>query len=244
MDPENTSESNRGGKAKGKFIWSIILLIVVIGLGMFLLKGDRMDKKDMDDNQNEEMVSEEISYSVTINNLSDSQPLSPGVFIVHDKNMTLNFNGKLSPKEFESLSEYGSNTALVTSLTGLPGIARVYAIDAPILPGESTTIEVKIPKEGEFLLSGVQMAVGSNDGFALIGAIRLDGKEITVVGENFDNGTEENTELGSGFEGGQPDPSKGAENIENGTPTDPQAPVSAHPQLTAPIMEVVIIPSA
>ena len=44
-----------------------------------------------------------------------------------------------------------------------------------------------------------------------------------------DLGTEENSPIGSGFEGGQPDSTRGAENLDNGVPTDEVAVV--HDQL-------------
>jgi len=91
-------------------------------------------------------------------------------------------------------------------------------------------------------LSAFQMAVGSNDGYAFIDAVRLDKKDKTVQAKNYDAGTEENTELGSGFDGGQPDPSRGAANVANGTPTLPAEEVKKHDQLIESIMEVVISP--
>ena len=208
-------------------IGGLVLLVVIVVAG-YALYG------------NNTAVPQTTTYELTISNVSDTQPLSPGVFIVHTKDASLNFEGKLSPKEFEPLAEYGSNEALKTKLASMAGVVKVLPIDAPILPGESKTLSFEA--DSGLFLSGIQMAVGSNDGFALIDSVPLSGKGVVLDAQNYDNGTEENQPLGGGFAAGQPDPSRGADNIENGTPTNPQAVVSKHTQLTSPVMEISLTP--
>ena len=178
-------------------------------------------------------------YTVRVSNISDTQPLAPGVFVVHTKEASLDYSGSLAPAALESLAEYGSNTAFAEYIATQDGIVNVYTIDAPILPGEEATLTIDSTTDA-FYFSGVMMAVGSNDGYALVDSIALNGGNRKVLAENYDNGTEENTELLSGFAGGQPDPSRGEANIENGTATDPQAEVSDHDQLLEAIMEVTV----
>ena len=90
----------------------------------------------------------------------------------------------------------------------------------------------------------VNMIVQSNDAYSLFSSYSLtdgsgDINELSHFSEVFDNGSEENTEPGSGFEGGQPDPAYGADNLENGEATEPKDIVVAHPQFTSPVLRVL-----
>ena len=194
---------------------------------------------------NKQTEPESIPVEVTIINTSDDQPLAPGVYVIHQGSFSLNYDGQQSPASFESMAEVGSANALKEFIEGQAGVLAVYVNEAPIGPGGSERIEMMAPPKQGIYLSGVQMAVGSNDGYALIDRVQLfDESGSALEGEhqadNYDNGTEENSDLGSGFDGGQPDPSRGEENLDNGTATEPQANVTRHPQLTQTIMEVSI----
>ncbi len=177
-------------------------------------------------------------FQVTIHNVSTDQPLAPGIYVVHDDRASLNFEGQLSPAAFESLAEVGSPTAAAELVATLPGVHDVIVMDAPVTPGESTTLNIQAPVGS--LLSGLQMPVATNDGLALVDSVKLTGRSQTIDAANYDNGTEENSPLGSGFDGGQPDPSRGAENIDNGVATDPQEPFAVHPQLTDTVLRVSV----
>lgn len=183
-------------------------------------------------------------FAVTLENVNDSQPLSPGVFVVHNDNLSLDFMGELAHGALEPLAEYGSHADFAEYVQGLDGVVEVYAIDAPVLPGENTSFIIEVNSSKPLYLSGVQMAVGCNDGYALLDGVEIVDMNLTARSSvtealNYDAGTEENQPLGSGFSGGQPDPSRGEENIENGIPT--KEPVSPHPQLTEPILTVSIV---
>jgi outer membrane murein-binding lipoprotein Lpp len=188
-------------------------------------------------------------FLVTVKNVHDTQTLSPGVFIVHKPPYSINFIGKLAPPELEPLAEYGNHTPFAKYVNKSSNVLGVYTIDKPIAPGESKsfTMDVSTYMPRESYLSGIMMAVGSNDGFALANNIALfdpgnGPKASTTNALNYDAGTEQNSLLLSGFSGGQPDPSKGAENIDNGVATSPQQPVIPHTQISKTIMKVTITP--
>jgi|GEM_PF-1742352 len=188
-------------------------------------------------------------FLVTVKNIHDSQTLSPGVFIVHKPIVGITFLGKLVPEEFEPLAEYGNHTPFAEYIATNNGVVSVYTIDEPVGPGEETsfTIDVSTYRPRETYLSGVQMAMGSNDGFAAASNIALfnvgNGPMASTTNAlNYDAGTEQNSALLSGFEGGQPDASRGQENVDNGVATSPQQPVLIHTQLTKTIMQVVVTP--
>ncbi len=189
-----------------------------------------------------------MGFKVTVKNPSTDQPLSPGVFVVHTDQTSLNFKGKFSHASLEALAEWGDPADFAEYIKNMDGVIAVHVTDAPIAPGgeQSFVIQVEEGKRGYFL-SGISMAVGSNDGFALIDAMPMFDRdnnpaEMAMKAMNYDNGTEENSELNSGFEGGQPDPEKGEANKTNGKTTLPQAPVALHEQLTETIMEAMVMP--
>jgi hypothetical protein len=252
--------------------WLWILVIIALIVVIVLAAGNKNSEEEV-----QESHIDQISYSVEVSNTSEDQPLSPGVYVVHSADASLDFAGELSPAELEPLAEYGDNTAFAAFLRGLDGVKEVITIDEPILPGESASFEFMIESESahndammmeddedntdtedameegdammeehqleDLFLSGIQMAVGSNDGYALVNAVALDGQAAMATAKNYDNGTEENSDLNSGFEGGQPDAERGEENVDNGTATDPQAPVAEHDQLTETILTIKLTPT-
>lgn len=181
---------------------------------------------------------------VTLENVDENQVLSPGVYIIHDASSSLNFEGGNAPSALEPLAEYGSNDAFANYANSLEGLVRMIRIDTPVLPGEQTSFEVDLSGlRGPLYLSGIQMAVGSNDGYVLLDKAEILSSRKKIVpfvlmANNFDSGTEENQPLLSGFDGGQPDPSRGEENIENGVSTSEV--VTVHNQLTTPILRITV----
>ncbi|MBD3270560.1 hypothetical protein GF376_03465 [Candidatus Peregrinibacteria bacterium] len=202
---------------------------------------DEMNEEETtEDTTSDEMNGEETTSMLTLKleNVSDSQTLSPGLIVIHDETASLDFEGALAPAELEALAEVGNPEELMTLVEELEGVTAVYEIGA-IAPGEMLEVELNEMDEN-LLVSVIQMAVQSNDGYALIDAMPLMADE-TMTALNYDAGFEENTELGSGFEGGQPDPEEGDANIDNGTATDPQEVVAMHPQLDFDILKATLM---
>jgi hypothetical protein len=211
-----------------------LIVVVALAIGIYTIEPESITSR----------VISPISKTVTITleNVDAAQPLSPGVYIVHDGSVSLDFEGEMSPDELEPLAEYGSNSAFVGYVNSMRGVVEVIRIDAPIMPGQSTSFNIDLTGlRGPLYLSGVQMAVGSNDGYTLLDrADILDSNgrvlEFRALAENFDAGTEGNLPLLTGFFGGQPDPAFGELNVENGQRT--LEVVQRHMQLTEPILRV------
>jgi hypothetical protein len=123
-------------------------------------------------------------------------------------------------------------------------VVQTIRIDELILPGGQKSFDLDLSGlTGPLYLSGVQMAVGSNDGYTLLDQeliLTTDEKirEFQVLTNNYDAGTEGNLPLLTGFFGGQPDPAFGELNIANGAPTLDV--VRKHNQLTEPILRVSV----
>jgi hypothetical protein len=188
-------------------------------------------------------------FKVTVMNVHKTQTLSPGLFIVHKPIFSINFVGKLAPPELEPLAEYGDPSAFAGYVNQSNDVLNIHVIDKPLAPGENTSfiLDVSTWRPRESYLSGLLMAVGSNDGYALADNIALFNpgngpKASTTDALNYDAGMEQNSPLMSGFDGGQPDPSRGAENIGNGVATSPQLPVTFHTQLSGTLMRVIVTP--
>jgi len=187
-------------------------------------------------------------FIVKVKNVHATQPLSPAVFAVHKGSVNMNFAGKTATSELETLAEWGDHSMLKDAVSKMDGVLNVYTIDSPIAPGGEASFEMEVPSDDYgVMLSGYAMAVKSNDGFAFVDAVQLYdavGKSVTSTTNaiNYDAGTEENTELGSGFAGGQPDSTRGEENKNNGTPTSTQGMVTTHQQLKEPVMQLMVSP--
>ena len=209
---------------------------------------------DMNESREEEAVAPPppkgtVRFLVTVENVHDTQTLSPGVFIVHKPLVSINFVGRVAPAELEPLAEYGNHTPFKEYVESNEGVVAVYTIDEPLPPGEKKnfTMDISTYRPRENYLSGIMMATGSNDGFVLASNIALfnpgNGPKGSITDAlNYDAGTEENSPPLSGFEGGQPDPTRGEENIDNGIATTPPVPVTFHTQLTKTIMKVTVTP--
>ncbi|MDD9867905.1 MAG: spondin domain-containing protein [Candidatus Campbellbacteria bacterium] len=229
----------------GVVLWIIILIIIGTVIYYFFFR-DSSDEVVV-----EPTVEEDVKFlrglSLTLENLSDSQPLSQGVILIHDSSVDFDFKGEIAPPEFELLAEVGEPGPFLLSIDRDPTVFYAIPVDSPIEPGQSKVVELppEIPYltgETEPQLSVLQMAVASNDGYVFATTSLLPGNiNRSFIAENHDAGTEENTEIGSGFAGGQPDPSRSLEeNLDNGVATEPRAVVIVHPQLTDDLLRVTL----
>ena len=155
-------------------------------------------------------------FRITITNTtSPAMPISPGIILPHIDEGVLWVSGGTSGAALELLAEVGNPSALIDALNG--------QLIGEIAPGGSASIEIVIENEG--YLSTASMLVATNDSFVGLNSVILwDEDHLPIDSQTFelnayDAGTEANTELGSGFDGGQPDPSRGAENLDNGEAT-------------------------
>lgn len=146
----------------------------------------------------------EHTYSITITNLTDGQPLSPPLLVTHTSEADLFEVGEPAGPGIEGVAETGAPAGPNTQsyLEGLQQATGVYAAiwatsPGPIPPGEgnSRTYEVTAAASAN-LLSAATMLVCTNDGFTGLDGLRLPhGKKAkTVEIDSYDAGTEVNTE--------------------------------------------------
>ena len=177
-------------------------------------------------------------FRVTITNMTDPPtPISPGALVGHCEDGAFWSKGSSASAELELIAEVGNPGAAVAveeeeTAMGVTFLQERHTI-GEVGPGESTSVDVVF--EFGCKLSSAHMLVHSNDTFVGANSVGIWDPDTNLPLENVsveltahDAGTEENSEIASGFDGGQPDPSRGAENLENGVATS--EPISASTQ--------------
>ena len=134
-----------------------------------------------------------VTYSVTIENLTSGQPFTPPVVAAHTSGMDVFEVGQAASPEVQAIAENGNNDPLVALLGGSAAVLDSAAGTAPVKPGESATITVAAPAGS--LLSVVFMLICTNDGFSGVDSMALPASGTTTVNTDaYDAGTENNTE--------------------------------------------------
>ena len=143
------------------------------------------------------------SITVSFRNLSEFQPMTPPVVILHNapdsENGIRYFElGDVVGEEVRQIAEDGNITPLVENAQGQIPTGRVSAVEAappeaggPLLPGgtSSVTLTQDVPDQ---VLSIVVMVVCTNDGFT--GVDSIDITEGTFTTPVYDAGSETNVE--------------------------------------------------
>ncbi|MFA3791585.1 spondin domain-containing protein [Aliiglaciecola sp. SL4] len=134
-----------------------------------------------------------VTYQVTVTNLTNGQPLSPVAVMLHgdDKFWMI---GESASVELETMAESGDNSGLLA----LPAVLASASGDAPIGPGGNETFEVTIEDITDAKLTVATMLVNTNDAFTGLNAWDL---SQLAVGDSwkssmsaYDAGTEGNSE--------------------------------------------------
>ncbi len=134
-----------------------------------------------------------VTYNVTIENLTSGQPFTPPVVAAHTSGIDVFEVGQAASAEVLAIAENGNNDPLVALLGGSADVLDLASGTAPVKPGESATITVAAPAGS--LLSVVFMLICTNDGFSGFDSRTLlaSGSD-TVDRDAYDAGTENNTE--------------------------------------------------
>lgn len=146
------------------------------------------------------------SYEVTIQNLTNAQPVSPVAVVLHNEG-TLWEVGAAASTALELMAEGGDNSELLA----LANVLSSASGSAPIGPGASESITVSIDDNAESKLSVATMLVNTNDAFTGWSSLDLSamavGDSWTGMGKVYDAGTEMNSEA----MGTMPGPADGGE---------------------------------
>jgi len=130
------------------------------------------------------------TWTVSIANLSDRQPLSPPVLATHEADFIAWRLGEEASEGVRTVAEQGSPATLVAELTGAAGVYSVAVFEGPLRPGEQGSATIMAPAGAR--LSVTAMIGCTNDGFAGIDARPIGAGSVTAGG--YDAGTEPNSE--------------------------------------------------
>ena len=223
-----------------------IIFIIIIGVAaiagvLFNIVNNGIYTQKIDITIDDEMMQKEPDPVVRFVNTSEYS-ISRGVVVLHNNTFSMNLLGTQAPKAYESLAEVGDPSAVISLVKNNPGVNA--ALEIPAI-GPKATEDIIIPRSmidgkgtrvgaNNIGISYMAMIVETNDGVVWLNdspfykTKNSNIQQDSVLTEVLDMGTEKNEPIGSGFAGGQPDPARGAENINNGTPTT--EPVRHHPQ--------------
>lgn len=166
--------------------------------------------------------------TITFKNNAAAQPLSPSIFVLHTSKFQLFTVGQPSSEGMALLAETGDPKPLATALMGREGVLATALSDAPVFPGNSSSITMNLPPDcqlGDLRFSFAGMLINTNDayagvcGFAISPERVMTKQTVTVKGETFDAGSEENNELCSSIPGPACPPDSGNVRSGNGEGT-------------------------
>lgn len=158
-------------------------------------------------------VSERFTYDVQVTNLTDNQPFSPPLELLHNASYQAWRVGSAASVGLEMLAEGGA-TAELAAEAEAAGATTVSAA-AAVPPGGSQTVTVSVPADSDLRLTVATMLVNTNDAFtgvagAVVGDLTSGGERVLQAGA-YDAGTEANTETAATI----PGPVAGGEGFNN-----------------------------
>lgn len=145
------------------------------------------------------------TYRVTVENLTDGQPLSFAAAATHLPSVHMFSLGQPASAELEAIAEFGKSTPMVELFDESAKATDVVALP-PLLPEgtQAPTFPIELSHEVEFEIEGrsadrfslVSMLVCTNDGVTGLDAVMLPkaGETAVFLTSAYDAGTEENIE--------------------------------------------------
>jgi len=132
-------------------------------------------------------------FDVTVTNLTGGQVFSPVLLVTHSEGISLFEPGQPASPELAALAEDGDNGPLAALLGTTAGVADVESGTGMIPPGASETIRVRAEGHAR-RLSMATMLVSTNDTFAALDSIPLDGPPTSLYAIAWDAGSEFDSE--------------------------------------------------
>ncbi len=154
----------------------------------------------------DDAVTETKSYSISITNLTQNQPMSPPAAILHDSSFSAWGIGTAASSAIEMLAEGGSNGALLALQSANPQ----FDAGTPLAPSANISFTLTTDDDLDRLTIAA-MLVNTNDAFSGLNGMELSqisiGQTVVVDAHVYDAGTENNSELA----GTIPGPADGGE---------------------------------
>lgn len=133
-------------------------------------------------------------YRISITNMTNAQPLSPPVAMLHDSSFSFWSIGMSASDALETMAEGGDGSALLSLQSDNPQ----HADSALLVPGATTEFTLNRSNSEHSLLSIAGMFVRTNDGFSGVNGVQIGtletGDSTVFLTHVYDAGTEMNTE--------------------------------------------------
>ena len=136
----------------------------------------------------------QLSYEVTITNITRGQTFTPQLLVVHSPGIQLFELGQPASPELAILAEGGDTQPLAKFLKGLgPKVGAVKTIPGLLEPGESISMKIRANPYRQPVLSLAAMLIPTNDTFVALDRLYLpyQGKKTRLL-KAYDSGTEAN----------------------------------------------------
>ena len=143
------------------------------------------------------------TYEITVENLTDTQPLSPPLAVIHKRGFKVWKRGAIASHGVAAIAEDANNSVLESALAKIRRVMSVETVaQDPIAPGEIATFAVTT--KGRYnRLSLITMGVQTNDMFTGTSSLRLHriaGMRMLNT-RGWDAGSEANNQLKSHIPG-------------------------------------------
>ena len=170
------------------------------------------------------------TFSVTVLNLTNAQPLSPVAVIAHRDDYQFFSVGAPAGAGLQEMAEGGDNTTLLAEAGANAMVIAGSSGAAPIGPGGSETVTMTVlnSQRPGLQFSVATMLVNTNDAFTGLNSLAVEtmaaGDSVTINGIAYDAGTEADSEQAIHI----PGPAGGGEGF-NAARDDEGDRVSMHP---------------
>ena len=174
----------------------------------------------------------ELSFSVSVTNLTAAQPLSPLAYALHHASFKPFTIGMPASSGVEMLAESGETVDYLAEANADEAVIMANTASGMTMPGEykTFTFSAMVPsgEESDVYFSVISMLVNTNDALTGLNSIAVNqlaiGQSWTFDALSYDAGTEKNTELAASI----PGPAAGGEGF-NAARDDTSDQVTMHP---------------
>ena len=174
----------------------------------------------------ESEAQEAEGLQLTVRNLTDGQPLTPPIAVVHEPGVSLLPTNADDLDGLEELAEAGQQTALAQSFGQISGVKQVVSFEPPpIKPGRQSTVSISATPGDH--VSVIAMLACTNDAItfgALV--VHADGTPSLSSGRVLDAGTENNDETAGTV------PCLDGEGVSGADIADGEGMIASHPGIT------------
>ena len=139
---------------------------------------------------------DEVSFEVTVTNVTRDQQFTPILVAVHKKGVKLFTLGDPASDALATLAETGMTAELTDLLLATPGVKDVVTVGPLLDPGDSRTITIEGGRRFAHI-SVASMLIPTNDGFFALNGVRGPRGDRTSEFRSpaYDAGSEVNDEL-------------------------------------------------